>query len=57
MGVPDYLTCLLRNLYADQEDQDLLQIKKQQFEQDTEQQTGSKLGKEYVKAIYCHLLI
>ena len=57
MGVPDYLTCLLRNLYADQEDQDLLQIKKQQLEQDMEQQTGSKLGKEYVKAIYCHLLI
>ena len=57
MGVPDYLTCLLRNLYADQEDQDLLQIKKQQLEPDMEQLTGSKLGKEYVKAIYCHLLI
>ena len=57
MGVPDYLTCLLRNLYADQEDQDLLQIKKQQLEPDMEQLTGSKLGREYVKAIYCHLLI
>ena len=31
-----------------------LQIKKQQLEPDIEQ-TGSKLGKEYVKAVYCHL--
>ena len=31
-----------------------MQIKKQQLEQDMEQQTGSKLGKEYVKAVYCH---
>ena len=30
------------------------QIKKQQLELDMEQQTGSKLGKEYVKAVYCH---
>ena len=29
-------------------------IKKQQLEPDMEQQTGSKLGKEYVKAVYCH---
>ena len=28
--------------------------KKQQLELDIEQQTGSKLGKEYVKAVYCH---
>ena len=28
--------------------------KKQQLELDMEQQTGSKLGKEYIKAIYCH---
>ena len=34
-----------------------MQIKKQQLEPDMEQQTGSKLGKEYVKAVYCHLLI
>ena len=45
MGILDHLTCLLRNLYAGQE---------QQFELDMEQQTGSKLGKEYVKAVYCH---
>ena len=33
MGMPDYLTCLLRNLYV---------LRKQQLEHDTEQQTGSK---------------
>ena len=32
-----------------------MQIKKQQLEPDMEQQTGSKLGKEYVKAVYCNL--
>ena len=32
-----------------------MQVKKQQLELDMEQQTGSKLGKEYVKAVYCHL--
>ena len=31
-----------------------MQVKKQQLELDTEQQIGSKLGKEYVKAVYCH---
>ena len=45
MGIPDHPTCLLRNLYAG---------KKQQFEPDMEQRTGSKLGKEYLKAVYCH---
>ena len=45
MGIPNHLTCLLRNLYAGQE---------QQLEPDMEQQTGSKLGKEYIKAVYCH---
>ena len=45
MGIPDHLTCLLKYLYAGQ---------KQQLELDMEQQTGSKSGKEYVKAIYCH---
>ena len=44
MGISDHLTCLLRNLY----------VRKQQLELDMEQQTGSKLGKEYVKAVYCH---
>ena len=31
-----------------------MQVKKQQLELDMEQQTGSKLGKEYIKALYCH---
>ena len=44
MGISDQLTCLLRNLYAAQE----------VTEPDMEQQTGSKSGKEYVKAVYCH---
>ena len=43
MEIPDHLTCLLRNLYAGQEATEL----------DMEQHTGSKLGKEYVKAVYC----
>ena len=47
MGIPDHQTCLLRNLYG-------MQYKQQQLEQDMEQHTGSKLGKEQVKAIYCH---
>ena len=31
-----------------------MQARKQQLELDMEQQTGSKSGKEYVKAVYCH---
>ena len=31
-----------------------MQVKKRELELDMEQQTGSKLGKEYVKAVYCH---
>ena len=31
-----------------------MQVKKQQSELDMEQQTGSNLGKEYIKAVYCH---
>ena len=44
MEIPDHLTCLLRNLYAGQEKTEL----------DMEQLTGSKSGKEYIKAVYCH---
>ena len=44
IGIPDHLTFLLRNLYAGQEVTEL----------DVEQRTGSKLLKEYIKAIYCH---
>ena len=45
MGIPGHLTCFLRNLYAVQEATVLIGhgIK-----------TGSKLGKDYVKAVYCH---
>ena len=45
MGIPDHLTCLIRNPYAGQ---------KQQLKLDMEQQTGSKLGKESIEAVYCH---
>ena len=31
-----------------------MQVKKEQLEPDMEQQTGSKLGKVYIKAVYCH---
>ena len=31
-----------------------MQVKKQQLELDMEEESGSKLGKEYVKAVYCH---
>ena len=31
-----------------------MQVKKQRLQPDMEQQTGSKLGKEYIKAVYCH---
>ena len=44
MGIPDHLTCLLRNLYGGQE----------ATEPDKEQWTGSKLGTENVKAVYCY---
>ena len=44
MGILDHLTCLLRHLYAGQETTVIT---------DMEQQTGSKLGKEYIKAVYC----
>ena len=44
MGIPDHLTCLLRNLYEGQVETEL----------DMEKQIGSKSGKECVKAVYCH---
>ena len=43
MGIPDHPTCLLRN-----------QVKKQQLEPDMEQWAGSKLGKQYIRAVHCH---
>ena len=44
MGIPDHLTT----------DQICMQVKKQQLELDGQQQTGSKWGKDYIKAVYCH---
>ena len=43
-GIRDLLTCVLKTMYASQE----------ATEPDMEQWNGSKLGKEYVKAVYCH---
>ena len=45
MGIPEHLTCLLRNLYAAQD---------ATVTTDMEQWTGSKSGREYIKAEYCH---
>ena len=45
MRISDRLTCLLRNRYASQE---------ATFRTNMEQQTGSKLGKEYIKTVYCY---
>ena len=45
MGIPDHLTCLLRNLYASQE---------QQLEPCMEQLIGSRFRKEYDRAVCCH---
>ena len=44
MGIPDHLTCLLRNLYAGQETT---------VRTGYGTTTGSKSGKEYIKAVYC----
>ena len=46
MGIPDHLTCFLRNLYADQEA--TVRIRHGTMD-------NSKLGKGYVKVVYCHL--
>jgi len=45
MGISDHLTCLLRNLYTGQE----------AIELDMQQQTGSKLGKEYINPRVHHV--
>ena len=41
MGIPDHI-------------ETYMQVRKQQLELDMEQQMGSKSGKEYIKAVYCH---
>ena len=45
MGIPDHLICLPKNLHAGQE----------ATEPNMKQWTGSKLGKEYIKSVYCYL--
>ena len=45
MGIPDHWPASWETC---------MQVRKEQLELDMEQQTGSKLGKEYVKAVYCH---
>ena len=45
MGIPEHLPASCKTC---------MQVKKQQLEPDIEQWTNSKLGKEYVKAVYCH---
>ena len=45
MGIPEHLTRLLKIC---------IQVKKQELEPDMEQRTGSKLEKEYIRAVYCH---
>ena len=54
MGTPDHLTCLLRNVYAGQEATVRTGHGLVQFQSICQQGTGSKLGKEFVKAVYCH---
>ena len=46
MGIPDHLPA---------SSEICIQVKNQQLELDMKQQTGSRLGKEYIKAAYCHL--
>ena len=48
MGIPDFLTCDMDI------EKSVWQVRKQQLESDLEQQTGSKSGKKYVRAVYCH---
>ena len=45
MGIPEHLICLLRNLYVGQE----ATVRTRHGTT-----TGSKLGKDYIKAVYCH---
>ena len=47
MGIPSYLRQAVPSLTC-------MQVKNQQLEPDMEKQTGSKLGNEFVKAVYCH---
>ena len=52
MGIPDHLTCFLRNLYAGQE----ATVRRKNVRRHGKW-TGSKLGKEYVKGVHYHLAL
>ena len=55
MGIPDRVTCLLRNMYAGQKATVRNRHGKKQTNNKKKQtNTGSTLGKEYNKAVYCH---
>ena len=54
MGIPDHLTCLLRNLYAGQEATVRQKSVCRSRSNRHGTQTGSKSGKENIKAVYCH---
>ena len=54
MGIPDDLTCLLRNLYAGQEATVRIGHGTTDWLELDMEQIGSKQEKEYVKAVYCH---
>ena len=45
MGIPEHLTCILRNLYS---------VREATVRTGHGTMTGSKLGKEYIKGVYCH---
>ena len=49
MRIPDHLTRKSQISW-----EICMQVRKQQLELDIQQQTGSKSGKEYIKAVYCH---
>ena len=49
MGVPDHLTCLLRSLYAGQE-----ATIRTSYGKKKKKKIGSKVRREYDKAVYCH---
>ena len=53
-GIPIYIIDVVQKIPEKSPWEICTQVKKQQLELDMEQETGSKLGKEYIKAVYCH---
>ena len=52
-GIPIYIIDVVQKISEKSPWEICTQVKKQQLELDMEQETGSKLGKEYIKAVYC----